>query len=233
MLPRSFLKLGTCRNFSRDGKMCFESPRFCFQSYLNMTNLTNLPHQSIVKSKIAISHDSAPSRHFRLFPLLIRVFFFFCFFFFPGRPCKRCTKCPARHVSRTIFWVVYLTTGSATMSNESRAIGRASTSGMPWTISSLRDRRRRTAYAPSESIALIAIPRNARGIPSIKLPSSFNQYNRLHAEEFCASAKNTRALRPGDFSQTIRFAAARYVFRVRFAVCISTGPSRSSWPPRI
>lgn len=42
-------------------------------------------------------------------------------------------------------------TGLVTMNNGSRAIGRASTSGMPWTIWSLRDRRHRTAYAPSES----------------------------------------------------------------------------------
>lgn len=55
-------------------------------------------------------------------------------------------------------------TGSTTMSNESRAIGRASTSGTPWTIWSPRDRRHRTAYAPSKSTVLIAFPptRNTR-----------------------------------------------------------------------
>lgn len=41
-------------------------------------------------------------------------------------------------------------TGSVTMSNGSRAIARASTSGMPWTIWSPKDHRHRTAYAPSE-----------------------------------------------------------------------------------
>lgn len=86
-------------------------------------------------------------------PYLARLFSFFKLIFciIPGQPCRRCTRYPEKHASKTIFWVDCRMTGSVTMSNGSRAIGRASTSGMPWTIWSLRDRRHRTAYAPSES----------------------------------------------------------------------------------
>lgn len=69
-----------------------------------------------------------------------------------GRPCRRCTRCRVRHASRITSWVGCRTTGSVTMSNESRAIARVSTSGMPWTIWNLEDHRRRTACAPSKFV---------------------------------------------------------------------------------
>lgn len=69
-----------------------------------------------------------------------------------GRPCRRCTRCRVRRASRITSWVGCRTTGSVTMSNESRAIARVSTSGMPWTIWNLEDHRRRTACAPSEFV---------------------------------------------------------------------------------
>ena len=69
-----------------------------------------------------------------------------------GQPCRRCTRCRVRHASRITSWVGCRTTGSVTMSNESRAIARVSTSGMPWTIWNLEDHRRRTACAPSKFV---------------------------------------------------------------------------------
>lgn len=64
--------------------------------------------------------------------------------------------------------------GSVTMSNASRAIGRASTNGMPWTIWSPRDHRHRIAYAPSESNSYRTVRPKRRRNPALLADSQIN-----------------------------------------------------------
>lgn len=99
---------------------------------------------------------------------------------FSGRLCRRCTKYPVRHASRTIFLADYHTIGSVTMSNESKATGRVSTNGTPWTIWSLRDHRHQTAYAPSEWIIFVTIiisPFFPSFLPFFLLPFPFLSFS--------------------------------------------------------
>lgn len=123
-------------------------------------------------------------------------------------------------------------TGSVTMSNGSRAIGRASTNGMPWTIWSPRDRRHRIAYAPSESIKLLS--RFAD-----KTPALANSQIIDRTRKSCIFWKKSRvAFSSGNFAD-VRFSwRPRYVCGRTISIHeeyiyiykTTLPPSRNSWP---